>query len=179
MACDSGHPITLVLGGQRSGKSQYAEQLVEGYAKNSGAIYIATAEAFDDGMQARIDDHQSRRGDSWTTREAPIDLTTAIAEASRTGKPILVDCLTVWLNNLMYHGKDVLAETQALIKTLDAAATPIVLVSNEVGLGVIPDNALARRFADAAGRLHQQVAEVADEVVFVTAGLPQYLKKAQ
>ena len=165
--------VTLVLGGARSGKSAHAERLIE--AAGAPAFYIATAAAGDAEMAARIAAHQARRGRLWTTREAPLDLAATITAADR---PALVDCLTLWVSNLMHAGRNVAAEGERLVEALAAARAPVVLVSNEVGLGIVPDNALARAFRDHAGRLHQAVAAVVPSVVFVAAGLPLTLKSA-
>jgi adenosylcobinamide kinase/adenosylcobinamide-phosphate guanylyltransferase len=162
--------VTLVLGGARSGKSAYAERLIEAAG---GGIYLATGEARDAEMAARIAAHKKRRGAAWRTIEAPRDIVGPI----RTGtSPILVDCLTLWVSNLMDANADLDAETAALGECLAVAKVPVVLVANEVGLGIVPDNALARRFRDAAGRLNQQMAACADRVEFVAAGLPMRLK---
>lgn len=168
-----GH-ATLVLGGQRSGKSSYAEALVEAGA--GACVYLATAEAHDEEMARRIAEHQARRGRRWSTVEEPLDLPGALMEAAGPERTVLVDCLTLWLSNLLGHERDIAAERVRLCDTLAALPGPVVLVSNEVGQGVIPDNRLARRFVDEAGRLHQAVAATAGRVVFVTAGLPQTLK---
>ncbi len=166
-------PVTLVLGGARSGKSRYAEGLVESQA---GAwIYLATAAAGDDEMVARIAEHQRRRGGRWQTREAPLDLIGAL-DAAEPNATILVDCLTLWLTNILLADLDVESECEKLIAALPGLDSPVVFVSNEVGLGIVPDNALARRFRDAAGRLNQAVAEAAQSVVFVAAGLPLVMK---
>jgi len=162
--------VILVLGGARSGKSSFAESLFDGCPK---AAYLATAEALDDEMRDRIATHQSRRGNNWVTLEEPILLAHAIAD---TNLPLLVDCLTIWLSNLMHLEKDITAATEALCHSLQASSDPIVLVSNEVGGGIVPENALARRYRDEAGLLNQRVASVADSVFLVTAGLPQKLK---
>jgi adenosylcobinamide kinase/adenosylcobinamide-phosphate guanylyltransferase len=166
-------PVTLVLGGARSGKSAHAEALVEGVG---GGLYLATAEAGDEEMAERIRRHRSRRDGRWTTREAPLALVEALIEVARAGRPVLVDCLTLWLSNLLHAGRDIAAERTRLVDTLADLAGPVVLVSNEVGLGIVPDNALARRFRDEAGRLNQAVAAVADRVVFLAAGLPLVVK---
>lgn len=166
-------PVTLVLGGIRSGKSAYAERLVT--ARGNG-IYLATAEARDAEMARRIESHKERRGEIWTTVEAPLDLVAALREMSGPEIPLLVDCLTVWLANLMEAGRDPEAETRCLIAALSELPGPVVLVSNEVGLGGISPNALARAFADSLGTLNQSVALVADRVVLVAAGLPLVLK---
>ncbi|MBK1667843.1 bifunctional adenosylcobinamide kinase/adenosylcobinamide-phosphate guanylyltransferase [Rhodovibrio sodomensis] len=165
---------TLVLGGQRSGKSAYAERLVE--AQPGACVYLATAEAHDSEMARRIAEHRARRGSRWSTVEAPLDLPGALAHAAGPERTVLVDCLTLWLSNLLGHERDAAAERARLCDALAELRGPAVLVSNEVGQGVIPDNKLARVFADEAGRLHQAVAAVAGRVLFVTAGLPQTLK---
>jgi len=167
--------VTLVLGGARSGKSAYAEALIERHA--AGAIYLATATSGDAEMAERIRRHRERRGAFWQTIEEPLALCAMMAEAARPDRPILVDCLTLWLSNLMHAARDIEAETLALTNLLPRLAGPAVLVSNEVGLGIVPDNALARRFRDDAGRLNQAVASVADNVVFIAAGLPLFLKR--
>ncbi len=167
-------PLTLILGGARSGKSSLAEHLVEAAG---GGIYLATAEAHDAEMSERILLHRERRGELWHTLEEPLDLAGALREGNKLGKgPVLVDCLTLWLSNLMAAQKDIAQETDALISTLNEIDAPVIMVSNEVGLGIVPDNALARSFRDEAGRLNQQLAGVADRVVFVAAGLPLQLK---
>ncbi len=171
--------VTLVLGGARSGKSRHAEALVDSALAGGlyeGALYVATAEPLDAEMEARIAQHRARRGDGWRTVEAPLDLAAALAAHDDPAHPVLVDCLTLWLSNLMGAGRDIDAETAALAACLQDRAGPVVLVSNEVGLGIVPDNALARAFRDHAGRLNQAVAAVADRVVFVAAGLPVVLK---
>ncbi|TAN58476.1 MAG: bifunctional adenosylcobinamide kinase/adenosylcobinamide-phosphate guanylyltransferase [Rhodospirillales bacterium] len=160
--------ITLVLGGARSGKSAFAESLMPG-----GGVYIATAEILDEEMSARIRLHQVRRGPIWTTCNAPIDL----AEALRTpGQTALVDCLTLWTSNLLLAGRDAVQEIEDVIVVLKSRMSDTVLVSNEVGLGIVPDNALARAFRDQAGLVNQKIASIADRVVFVAAGLPMLLK---
>ncbi len=166
--------LTLVLGGARSGKSRYGEALVESQA--GSCVYLATATAGDAEMAARIRAHRARRGARWRTVEAPLDLIGELAGAARPDGAVLVDCLTLWLSNLMEAGRDVAAESEALTAALPNLAGPAVLVSNEVGLGIVPDNALARRFRDAAGALHQSIAALAQSVVFVAAGLPLTLK---
>lgn len=165
----------LVLGGARSGKSAHAERLVQTLAAGARPVYLATAEAGDGEMADRIAQHRARRGDGWRTLEAPLDLVGALAQVT-DGAPVLVDCLTLWLANLMAAERDVAAETERLIAALDGRAGTVLFVSNEVGWGIVPDNALARAFRDAAGRLHQAVAAAADEVYLVVAGLPLALK---
>ena len=166
--------LTLVLGGARSGKSRFAEGLIAAHPGRHA--YLATAQAGDAEMAERIRRHRARRGDAWTTVEEPLDLPRALASATRDNAAVLVDCLTLWLSNLMAAGRSVERETQSLIESLPKLVAPVVFVSNEVGLGIVPDNALARRFRDLAGILHQRLAEKADRVVFVTAGLPMNLK---
>jgi adenosylcobinamide kinase/adenosylcobinamide-phosphate guanylyltransferase len=167
-------PVTLVLGGARSGKSRYAERLVEGAA--SRGTYCATAEAGDAEMACRIAAHRARRGAFWHTVEAPLALAPVIASATRSERPLLIDCLTLWLSNLLLAGKPVDEETAALCAALRLAECPVVLVANEVGMGLVPETPLGRGFRDAAGRLNQEVAALADRVVFVAAGLPLMLK---
>ena len=170
--------VTLVLGGARSGKSLYAEKLLD---RHDGKIFIATAEAaFEPGdaeMAARIEEHRKRRGPGWETIEEPLDLDAALSAHARPGAPVLVDCLTLWLANIMAAGRDPEAETGALVETLATLAGPVVLVSNEVGLGIVPDNALARAYMDNAGRMNQAVAAAADRVVAMQAGLARTLKE--
>jgi adenosyl cobinamide kinase/adenosyl cobinamide phosphate guanylyltransferase len=165
-------PVTLVLGGARSGKSRYAEDLVT--AAPRPWHYIATAEAHDDEMRARIRAHQTRRAAGWITVEAPLDLPGALIEAQ--ARPVLVDCLTLWLSNLMLAGRDPSGATAELDSAMAARGAMSVLVANEVGLGIVPDNALARAFRDAAGLLNQHVAAHAATVVFMAAGLALRLK---
>jgi len=166
--------ITLVLGGARSGKSRYAETLITRAA--SAATYIATAEPGDAEMAARISEHRARRGRFWRTVEEPLDLAGAIGVQAAPDRPILVDCLTLWLSNLLLAGHVIEYDSEILCSALRDAAGPVVLVANEVGLGLVPETALGRQFRDAAGRLNQQVAAIADRVVFVAAGLPLMLK---
>jgi len=165
--------LTLVLGGARSGKSRHAEALVQAHAPPW--TYIATAQGFDDEMRERIALHRERRPQGWITRDAPLDLARAIREAEpRT--PVLVDCLTLWLTNVMLAERDVPAAIAELEEACAEAVGPLVLVSNEVGLGIVPDNALARRFRDHAGILHQRLAARADQVLLMVAGLPLTVK---
>jgi adenosylcobinamide kinase / adenosylcobinamide-phosphate guanylyltransferase len=168
-------PVTLILGGARSGKSRYAEALVEVAA--SRGTYCATAEAGDAEMAERIAAHRARRGPFWHTVEAPLDLASAIAVHTEPECPVLVDCLTLWLSNLILAGKRADEEAGALCCSLRKAAGAVVLVSNEVGMGLVPETPLGRTFRDAAGCLNQAVATLADRVVFVAAGLPLVLKE--
>ncbi len=164
--------LTLVLGGARSGKSRLAESLVARHPPPW--LYVATAEAGDAEMAARIAAHKARRGVAWTTIEAPRDLAGRLAE--HAGLPVLVDCLTLWLTNLMLADADIEAEIARLERVLDESRDSIVLVANEVGSGIVPDNALARRFRDLQGQLNQRLAARADRVVLVVAGLPLFVK---
>lgn len=166
-------PVTLVLGGARSGKSLYAEGLIE--AVGAG-LYLATAEARDDEMAERIRAHRERRGAKWETIEEPIDVVDVLTAEARPDRPILVDCLTLWLSNLMEMEIDPAADVRKLTSAFAALAGPVVLVSNEVGLGVIPMGELSRAFVDNAGRMNQAVARAADRVLFMAAGLPIILK---
>ena len=166
--------VTLVLGGARSGKSALAEELV--LAEGAEKLYLATAEVRDAEMAERVARHRARRGAGWSTLEEPLDLTAALKREAAPGRVILVDCLTLWLSNLLLAERDLEAAEAELCAALKDLSGPLVLVSNEVGLGIVPENALARRFRDAAGRLNQSVAAVADLVVFTAAGLPLVLK---
>ncbi|RWP96377.1 MAG: bifunctional adenosylcobinamide kinase/adenosylcobinamide-phosphate guanylyltransferase [Mesorhizobium sp.] len=165
--------MTLVVGGARSGKSAHAESLVT--ACPAPWTYIATAQAYDDEMRERIALHRARRGEGWTTVDAPLDLVGAI-EALPDGRPVLIDCLTLWLSNHMLAERDIEAECRGLADVLSRPRGPWFVVSNEVGQGIVPDNALARRFRDGAGRLNQQVAAVAGMVLLMVAGLPLKVK---
>jgi adenosylcobinamide kinase/adenosylcobinamide-phosphate guanylyltransferase len=165
--------VTLVLGGARSGKSRYAEWLIASYPPPW--IYVATAEAKDDEMAERIAAHRARRDAGWQTVVAPHDLAGALT-ASPAGAAALVDCLTLWLSNLMQPGFDVEAQTARLQQALTSRAGPTVLVSNEVGLGIVPDNALARQFRDLQGTLNQKLAAQAQRVIMMVAGLPVAVK---
>jgi adenosylcobinamide kinase/adenosylcobinamide-phosphate guanylyltransferase len=165
--------LTLVVGGARSGKSAFAERLVTATARPRR--YIATAEAWDDEMRDRIARHRADRGPGWLTIDAPLDLCTALAQA-RPEEAVLVDCATLWLTNHLLAEHDLPAETDRLTAALAACPAPVVVVSNEVGMGIVPDNALARRFRDAQGRLNQRLAAEAALVVTVMAGLPLPLK---
>jgi len=165
--------LTLVLGGARSGKSRYAETVV--MASPPPWIYIATAEPFDDEMRARIGEHKSRRGEAWQTVEAPTDLAGAIEDAP-TDRTVLVDCLTLWLNNLMFRKINIETAIGNLETALAEREAPTVLVSNEVGFGIVPDNAEARHFRDLQGRLNQRIAAMAGRVVLMVAGIPMLVK---
>lgn len=169
--------LTLVLGGSRSGKSSHAEAL----ARQTGLsrLYLATAQPFDDEMRDRIRQHRADRdGDGWQTIEEPLDLAGTIDRASGPDAVVLVDCLTLWLSNLMLAGRAVDEESAGLLAVLAKAAGPVILVSNEVGLGIVPETPLGRAFRDAQGRLNQRVAALADRVIFMAAGLPLILKES-
>lgn len=165
---------TLVLGGAASGKSAFAETLVLG--QPGRPIYIATAEAFDAEMIDKIAVHKARRGAVWTNVEEPLDLAGIISRADAPDSVLLVDCLTIWLSNLMADDRDIVSEIAHLVDALDGLKGKIVMVANEVGLGIVPENALSRTFRNLHGMLNQTVAGVADRVVFVAAGLPLALK---
>lgn len=165
--------LTFIIGGARSGKSRHAEELVT--ALPAPWTYIATAEAYDEEMRARIAEHRARRGEGWHTVDAPLDLAGALAEQPQ-GQPVLVDCLTLWLTNHMLAEHDLEAERARLADVLASPRGPWFVVSNEVGQGIVPDNALARRFRDEAGWLNQKVAAMADTVLFMVAGLPMKVK---
>lgn len=174
--------VTLILGGARSGKSRLGEAIVESAAGVGGqsAVYIATAlvtaAIHDDEMRQRIATHRARRGENWCTVEIPHDLSQELSRQLPNGKPILVDCLTLWLTNIMLADRDVEAEIEALAGSFSHVRAALVLVANETGLGIVPDNALARRFRDASGLMNQQIAAAADNVLFVAAGLPLVMK---
>lgn len=165
--------LSLVVGGARSGKSSLAERLVCATARPRR--YIATAQAWDDEMRDRIAQHRADRGPAWETVEAPLDLNAALATA-REGEVVLVDCATLWLSNHLLAEHDLGAEADRLMSSLSACPAPVVVVSNEVGMGIVPDNALARAFRDAQGRLNQRLAAEAGLVIGVMAGLPVMLK---
>ncbi|KWT65177.1 bifunctional adenosylcobinamide kinase/adenosylcobinamide-phosphate guanylyltransferase [Hyphomicrobium sulfonivorans] len=165
--------FTLVLGGARSGKSRYAEELIKRLP--APWTYIATAEALDEEMRQRIAHHRDRRDEQWQTLDAPLTLAETIPTLAG---PTLIDCLTLWLSNMMFAERDIDAETERLIAAIARGnhRAPIVAVSNEVGMGLVPETALGRAFRDAQGRLNQRMAAAADRVVFVAAGLPLMLK---
>lgn len=166
-------PLTLVIGGARSGKSAFAERLITDSSRPRR--YIATAEAWDDEMRDRIARHREDRGQAWTTVEAPLDLAAALSEVPQD-EAVLIDCATLWLTNHLLADHDLAAETSGLLAALAACPAPVVMVSNETGWGIVPENALARRFRDEQGRLNQRLATRAGLVVTVIAGLPLVLK---
>jgi adenosylcobinamide kinase/adenosylcobinamide-phosphate guanylyltransferase len=167
---------TLVLGGVRSGKSAYAERLTLERANGRSMNYIATGVAFDDGMHARIARHVARRGQQWTTHEAPVELMQTLLDTANADTIVLVDCLSVWLGNLLHYDMDVAAATGKLLEYLPRLTGPVIFVASETGLGLLPDNALGRQFCDAAGQLNQDLAAVCDEVTLVVAGYPLPVK---
>lgn len=168
---------TLVLGGARSGKSAFAERLIG--EMNLTKVYLATATAGDDEMQARIAHHRRQRGEGWIAVEEPLALVDTLTRESTIGRVVLVDCLTLWLSNLMMAERDPEVEAKRLVRFLDVSRYPIVFVSNEVGLGLVPETPIGRAFRDAQGRLNQTLAAAVNNVAFVAAGLPLWLKRFQ
>lgn len=166
--------VVLFLGGARSGKSRLAQERAE--ATQEELVYLATAQPHDNEMTERIARHRFERGPRWRTIEAPIGLPEAIGHHDEARRVLLVDCLTLWISNLMMANLDVAVAVSRLLETLNAAQATVLLVANEVGMGIVPENALARRFRDETGRLHQQIAALADEVWFVAAGLSIAMK---
>lgn len=169
--------ISFILGGARSGKSLYAETLAKSkYQSNGHLVYLATAQIFDEEMQARVDLHKQRRGPEWLLAEAPIDLVSKLQSFDDPDNVILVDCLSVWITNLIIGEHDIATHRDRLIAHLAISISSLILVASETGLGIIPDNALSRQFRDESGRLNQMVAEASDDVFFVTAGIAQKIK---
>ncbi len=166
----------LVLGGARSGKSAYALKLAETCAAER--LYLATAEAGDEEMAARIARHRAERGEGWTTLEEPLEVASALAAEARPGRVAVVDCLTLWLSNLMLAGREPGAAIAGLARAIGDLAGPAILVSNEVGLGIVPEHRLGREFRDWQGRANREIAEACDAAVFIAAGLPVQLKPA-
>jgi len=168
--------ITLITGGARSGKSGYALTLVDPSLENT---FIATAEAIDDEMMQRIARHREERGDQFRTIEAPVHLADAIRSLAGSTELIIVDCLTVWMGNMQVRdesGRLSVQEVEALLDTLKNPPCSVILVTNEVGMGIVPMNDMAREFRDQAGRLNQSVAKIADQVVLMVSGLPVIIK---
>ena len=174
MTDHTGHRATFVFGGARSGKSEFAEQLA--VKSDLQKFYIATSAVFDPEMSERIGQHRHRRGASWTTIEEQIDLAGVLAKTLSPDRVVLIDCLTLWLSNLTYTEKNTEAEVKRLLDVLAEPAGPCIFVSNEVGMGIVPENKLSRSFRDMQGRLNQDMAAVCGQVVFVAAGLPLLLK---
>lgn len=166
--------VSLILGGARSGKSSYAEQLV--LSSGLAPVYVATAQSGDAEMAERIAAHKVRRGGEWTTIEEPLDLAGALANTDAAGNCVLVDCLTLWISNLILDDRSVEVAIDSVIAHLPSLAARLVFVSNETGLGIVPDNALARRFCDLNGIANQKLAAAADQVILMAAGLPLTLK---
>jgi adenosylcobinamide kinase / adenosylcobinamide-phosphate guanylyltransferase len=166
----------LVLGGARSGKSAYAQRLAEAYGPER--LYLATATAGDEEMAARISRHQADRGQGWTTLEEPLEVARALGSEARPGRAVVVDCLTLWLANLMLAGRDPAPAIAGLADAVAKLAGPAILVSNEVGMGLVPDHKLGREFRDWQGRANGEIARVCDAVIFLAAGLPLQLKPA-
>ncbi len=170
--------ITLVIGGCRSGKSRYALNAANEMAGDN-KVYLATSVPTDDEMKNRVHRHQAERGADWKTVEEPVRIHEAILEASRTARVILVDCLTLWTSNLLFQGDDedaIMAAVDDLVQSLEKASCPVLLVSNEVGYGIVPENNLARQFRDMAGLINQRVAEAADRVILTVAGIDVQIK---
>jgi adenosylcobinamide kinase / adenosylcobinamide-phosphate guanylyltransferase len=169
--------LALILGGARSGKSRFALELAGNFPQPR--LYLATAQAGDEEMAARIAQHRRDRGEGWDTREVPLDLSGAITQAQGRYQVILADCLTLWLTNWLIREGDATALKNVcleLVATLKESSTPTILVSNEVGWGIVPDNPLAREFRDWAGWLHQNLAAAADLVTLLVAGIPLMVK---
>ena len=165
----------LVLGGARSGKTGFAERLAMRMGEKPA--YLATATALDGEMRERVRTHQAQRSGRFTTVEEPVDLSAAIRKSAKAHDVILVDCLTLWITNMLGESIDVADAVDELAATLgQVTTTRVILVSNEVGLGIVPDNELSRYFRDLAGSTHQRLAEICDDVSFVVAGLPMVLK---
>lgn len=164
--------ITFIIGGARSGKSRFALELADNYAPFCPKAYIATAQALDDEMKDRIEKHKRERSSEWATLEEPLNISTLISDINRSYDVILVDCLTLWLSNLLLNNKDIENQIESFISSLSNIHCSLFIVSNEVGLGIVPDNALSRRFRDLSGYLNQKVASISDEVYLVTAGIP-------
>ena len=178
MSTAPNHPKnSFVLGGARSGKSRHAEALaMRRMHPNGNLVYVATAQIFDDEMQTRIDLHKARRGPEWRLVEAPLDLVDVLHGLDKTENTILVDCLSIWTTNRLLAEYDMAKSRERLIGYLAEAVASHIFVASETGLGIVPDNALSRKFRDESGILNQMVAEISDEVFFVTAGIAQRIK---
>ncbi len=166
----------LILGGARSGKSAYAQVLAEAYSPER--LYLATGAPGDEEMAARIARHQADRGVGWKTLEEPLEVVSALLTHAQASRVVVVDCLTLWLSNLMLAGRDPGVAVTALAEAMGALAGPVVLVSNEVGMGLVPDHKLGREFRDWQGRVNREIGAACDAVIFVAAGLPLQLKPA-
>ncbi len=167
--------VDFVLGGARSGKTGVA--LARAEASGLSAVMVATAQAHDAEMETRIAAHRAERGPEWGLVEEPLALADVLAREAGEGRVLVVDCLTLWLSNVLFADRDVEAEIAGLVAALERVAGSVILVSNEVGLGIVPENALARRFRDLQGRLNREVARVADRVTLVVAGLEVAVKQ--
>lgn len=166
--------ITFVIGGTRSGKSRFALEQASVYEGKKA--YIATAQALDNEMKVRIEKHKEQRGPDWDTYEELLRISEVLKKVGTSHSAIIIDCLTLWLSNLMLADKNVENEIESFRSTLDAQRSTLFIVSNEVGMGIVPENELARKFRDMAGALNQKIAEIADEVYLVTAGIPIKIK---
>ena len=168
---------SFVLGGARSGKSLHAETLAKTqYTASGQLVYLATAQIFDEEMQARIDLHKQRRGPEWVLAEAPVNLVETLRRFEHPDNVILIDCLSVWMTNLIIGEHDIAAHRDSLIAHLAISISSLIFVASETGLGIVPDNVLSRQFRDESGRLNQMVARASDDVFFVTAGIAQKIK---
>lgn len=174
MMTETGFRTALVTGGARSGKSRYAQACAE--ALPGRLVFVATAQAFDVEMADRIARHRDDRGERWSTVEEPFDLPGTIRRCASPDSVVLVDCLTLWASNLLLAERDGVAATRALVESIAAAAGPVLFVTNEVGMGIVPENALARAFRDLAGTVNQAVAGACDSVTLMVAGLPLRVK---
>lgn len=168
--------IIFITGGARSGKSDFA--LKEASGISGKKAYIATAEALDEEMRKRIEEHKKKRGEGWDTYEEPLRIDYVIKETESEYSAIVIDCMTIWLSNLLHGNYNVMNEIEIITDTLRITdnVSRIYIISNEVGMGIVPDNEMARRFRDMAGILNQKVAKIADEVYLVTAGIPVKIK---
>ena len=176
--------IQFVLGGARSGKSEFAEKLaLESFSamstNSARLVYLATAEAFDDEMQTRIDLHKARRSADWQLCDAPINLPAMIRAHDGKEATLLVDCTSVWITNLLINEKDIQLYRDNLIDALGTASGKIIVVASETGLGIVPDNKLSRQFRDANGKTNQAVAQIANCVFFLVAGIVQKIKSTE
>ncbi|MBS3800535.1 MAG: bifunctional adenosylcobinamide kinase/adenosylcobinamide-phosphate guanylyltransferase [Thioalkalivibrio sp.] len=171
--------VILITGGARSGKSAEALRLTDGFARR---VFIATAEAFDEEMRQRIERHQAERGNEWETVEEPLDLAGAVRRMDDPQSAVVIDCLTVWLGNLMHRDANTAEDAPSCAELVDAlrrsCAGRVIVVTNEVGMGIVPEHALSRRYRDVAGRLNQRVAAIADRVILMVSGQPLVVKPA-